>query len=74
MADAFLTPEEVQRLTGFKQKSKQIEWLRANLIDFRVNALGYPIVFRGQFEPYSNYERPKEEFEPNLEGLNDSNR
>jgi hypothetical protein len=40
----FLTVEEIERLTGYKHKSKQCEYLRANYIPFRPNAMGEPIV------------------------------
>ena len=40
----FLTDAELQRLTGRSHKSKQIEWLRAEGIPFRVSATGHPVV------------------------------
>ena len=32
----FLTPEELQDLTGYKIKPKQIAWLRANAYPFEI--------------------------------------
>jgi len=40
----FLTQDQVQELTGFKLKSRQIDYLRDEGIPFRVNGLGLPIV------------------------------
>lgn len=40
----FLEPEAVARLTGYRQKAKQIAQLREMGIPFRVNAAGHPIV------------------------------
>jgi hypothetical protein len=53
--DFFLSDIELAKLTGFKIKSKQIDWLRAQGIAFRVSATGHPVVTRsaveGQAEP-----------------------
>ena len=43
-ASAFLEDEDLQRLTGRQQKSRQIEWLRAEGIPFRISATGHPAV------------------------------
>jgi hypothetical protein len=40
----FLTPQELQRLTGYARSSAQIRWLRKNGWRFTVNALKEPIV------------------------------
>ncbi len=46
MSDAgeFLEHPDLKRLTGRQQKSRQIEWLRAEGIPFRVSATGHPVV------------------------------
>lgn len=41
---AFLEAADLLRLTGRHQKSRQIEWLRAEGIPFRVSATGHPVV------------------------------
>lgn len=41
---AFLEDTDLKRLTGRHQKSRQIEWLRAEGIPFRVSATGHPVV------------------------------
>jgi len=41
---AFLDDLDLKRLTGRHQKSRQIEWLRAEGIPFRVSATGHPVV------------------------------
>jgi hypothetical protein len=40
----FLTPSEIQRLTGKTRHSAQIRWLRARGYKIDVNGLGEPIV------------------------------
>lgn len=54
-AALFLDDDELKTLTGRKTKSKQIEWLRASGVPFRVNATGHPVVTRvaveGRQEP-----------------------
>lgn len=42
----FLDDAELQQLTARKFKSKQIEWLRAQCIPFRVSSTGHPVVTR----------------------------
>ena len=43
-ARMFLSPEEIQRLTGKKRPSAQIRWLRARRYKIDVNGLGEPIL------------------------------
>lgn len=40
----FLDDAELRQLTGRGQKSRQIAWLRAEGIPFRVSATGHPVV------------------------------
>lgn len=40
----FLSADDIYHLTGRKRKSRQVEWLRAEGIAFRVNACGFPVV------------------------------
>ena len=40
----FLDKEELEALTGYKQKKRQTVWLASNHIPFKVNALGVPVV------------------------------
>ncbi len=40
----FLDKEELEALTGYKQKKRQALWLAANHVPFKVNALGVPVV------------------------------
>jgi hypothetical protein len=42
--DRLLDEAALARLTGRRQKSRQIEWLRAEGLPFRVNATGHPVV------------------------------
>jgi hypothetical protein len=46
----FLTDTELARLTGRKTKSKQIAWLRAEGLPFRISATGHPVVTRAAVE------------------------
>jgi hypothetical protein len=50
MSTLFLEDDELAKLTGYKIKSKQIEWLKAAAIPFRVSATGHPVVTRGAIE------------------------
>jgi len=61
MESAFLSKEDMIRLTDYKLPSKQIEVLRKNGIPFTVDRSGHPVVMRtslsdvgkasGQIEP-----------------------
>lgn len=42
--DRLLDEAALARLTGRRQKSRQIQWLRAEGLPFRVNATGHPVV------------------------------
>lgn len=53
MSDTFLTPEEVEELSGIRvgrggktREQLQIEWLRTSGIPFWTNARGRPIIAR----------------------------
>ena len=46
----FLTPEEVFRLTGYKQKRLQCQGLMRQRIPFVVNARGEPVVLMSAVE------------------------
>jgi hypothetical protein len=41
---SFLSDDDLRHLTGRAQKSRQVEWLRAQGIPFHVNATGHPVV------------------------------
>lgn len=43
---AFLDPDELQTLTGYKRAADQIRWLEANGVPHMVNRLGRPVVRR----------------------------
>ena len=44
VATPFLDDPDLQRLTGRRQKSRQIAWLRSERIPFRISATGHPVV------------------------------
>lgn len=44
--DAHLTPEELARLTGGRQKRTQIRWLEDNKWHYTTDRHGHPIVSR----------------------------
>lgn len=44
MTSAFLTDEDIRRLTGFAHKAKQVTQLRRMGVPFFVNASGQPVV------------------------------
>ena len=66
-ADMFLTPQELQRLTGYARSSAQIRWLRKNGWRFTVNGLKEPIVAVAESErklvsEQGNDQAPRTEF------------
>lgn len=65
--DFFLTTAEIVQLTGRKNRRLQVEQLRLMRIPFHVNALGAPVVVRGNLLTGSN-SKPKEQklWEPKL--------
>lgn len=42
----FLTPDEVEQLTGYEKPYKQIEWLTKRKYGFEVDGYGKPKVLR----------------------------
>lgn len=50
MADPFLTPGEVQTLTGRVRRSDQVRWLQDRGWPHEVNAGGRPIILRAELE------------------------
>ena len=78
-SNLFLTDEELIRMTGYKQPSKQIAFLEENFIKHIVNKKKRPVIFRCDV----NYRRslindellnvdkpsPTEELEPDFEAL-----
>jgi hypothetical protein len=42
----FLSTEEIEALTGYKQHSKQVQHLKRQRIPFHTNKSGHPIVTR----------------------------
>lgn len=55
-SDFFLTPEEVELVTGRRQFASQRRHLRRIGMAFRVDADGRPVVTRGSFERYEHVE------------------
>lgn len=77
-SNLFLTDEELQMMTGYKQPSKQIAFLQDNFIKYIVNKKKRPIVFRRDISGQSatntlsnvQIHLPvEEEIEPNFEAL-----
>lgn len=69
MSAMFLEDEELAKLTGYKFKSKQIEWLRAEAIPFRVSATGHPVVTRGAIEGRKEEPAKTERWVPRFAGV-----
>lgn len=46
----FLTQEDIQDLTGFKNRKNQIKWLRENGINFLIAGDGRPRVLHSHIE------------------------
>ena len=67
----FLTPDEVQRLTGYARSNAQIRWLRKNGWRFTVNALKEPIVAVAESErKLVSGQGMSKHHEPNFGALN----
>ena len=67
----FLTPQELQRLTGYARSSAQIHWLRKNGWRFTVNALKEPIVAVAESErKLASGQGMTPHHEPNFGALN----
>ncbi len=47
---AYLLPAELIGITGYRQKSKQRQWLKKQKIQFLENAFGHPIVGRSYWD------------------------
>jgi Domain of unknown function (DUF4224) len=63
-----LTPDEINDLTGYKRRDKQVEWLRRHAWRFTVNALGAPKVAVAEFNRHMVGGRAKSQ-EPRFEAL-----
>lgn len=50
MSDAFLSKEDVRRLTGRAHRSRQIEVLKGQGVPFYVDGTGWPVVARAAVE------------------------
>lgn len=75
MSDMFLSPQEIEELTGVKtgrnkrtREELQIDWLRASGIPFWTNARGRPIIARAAIEGRKMAEvaaaEPKKKWQP----------
>lgn len=65
--DFFLTSAEIAQLTGRKNRRLQIEQLSLMRIPFHVNALGAPIVVRGNLLTGSNSDpKGQKQWKPSL--------
>ena len=62
----FLTPEEIEQLTGRKVKKLQVEQLRLMAIPFYVNAIGRPVVVRSVLEGKKEQVAIKPRWEPSV--------
>lgn len=63
-----LTDDELQQLTGRKNKSLQIKWLKENKFCFYVNLLGKPIILRASLNQKVIIENKQKE--PDFGALN----
>lgn len=65
----FLTPEEIEQLTGYLIHAKQIEWLRNRAWKFEISRTGRPIVLRSYAESKLSDEAKQQEWRPNVASL-----
>ncbi|WP_159098889.1 DUF4224 domain-containing protein [Aquabacterium olei] len=67
--DLWLTKEQLARLTGYRQKARQIAKLKADRIPHTVSRTGHPVVARAAIEGAGGIEKVrrkrKEQTEPN---------
>ncbi len=69
-SNAFLSPSEIETLTGYRRKKEQREWLRHNGFSFVVNRLGCPIMSRNAMhERLSNSASNSPDAMPDLDAL-----
>lgn len=61
MSDFLLTEQEIIDLTGFRQKSRQIEKLKADRIPYTVSRTGHPRVVRARVEGVTSATKRKKE-------------
>jgi hypothetical protein len=77
MSDTFLTPEEVEELSGIRvgrggktREQLQIEWLRTTGIPFWTNARGRPIIARSAIDGRTRSEdAPRPRWQPKVLAL-----
>jgi len=62
----WLPESDLERLTGYKQPSKQIAWLSANEYKFTISGSGKPLVDAEQFSVKSKMVKSKQ---PNFEAI-----
>jgi hypothetical protein len=63
----FLTPQELQRLTGYARPSAQTRWLRRHGWRSTVNGLGAPIVALAEFQRHMVGGKARATQEPNFD-------
>lgn len=65
-SSTFLSPEELEVLTGRKSKKRQIDALRVMRVPFWVNAIGCPVVSRSAVESKPAAPVPQTSWSPAL--------
>jgi hypothetical protein len=65
----FLSPEDLQQLTGYKRPSKQCEWLLRNGFKVHVRADGRPAILLSQVEASQGSKKKHRAEEPNFAAL-----
>ena len=70
----FLTPEELQELTGRKRASAQIRALRAIGVEHKIRPDGHPVVLRAHVEALLGATPgvSSEQYEPNWSMIDDA--
>lgn len=62
--DTFLSDFAIFRMTGYRQKRKQIAQLRKQGVPFKINASGHPVVARAAVEGGKVAPEPGKAWEP----------
>lgn len=57
-----LSEEKLEIITGYRRKSKQVEWLRSKCIPFHVDRFGKPVVFEENYFKHKRQTTPKSDY------------
>lgn len=68
----FFTCEDLEKLTGYKHYTKQVNWLKNVGIPYFTNRYGQPVVWKKHVYPDTNSSSPIKRIEPDAKALKES--